>query len=148
MADEKKEGASPEQVSALPIRYGDESSGEVLGSIQIEKGVVSTIASLAAADVEGIVGLVGKFSFGDMLGRKDVDKGVLVEIDGNRATINVEVNVEYGVNIYDVCHRLQRKVKDSVEEMTGLVVDFVNVSVRGIAVPSRETKEQARAQTA
>ena len=147
MSGEERNVESPEQVSTLPIRYGDESSGEVLGSIQIEKGVVSTITSLAAADVDGIVGLVGKFSFGDMLGRKDVDKGVLVAIEGNRATINVEVTVEYGVNIYDVCHRLQRKVKDSVEEMTGLVVEMVNVNVRGIAVPSREGREQPRMQT-
>jgi uncharacterized alkaline shock family protein YloU len=149
MADEDKVDESEERTSSLPIRYGDESSGEVLGEIKIENEVVATIASMAASDVEGIVSLVSKFSIGEMLGRKDLDKGVLVNIEGSHVTANVEVNVEYGVNIYDACHRLQRKVKDSVEEMTGLVVEQVNVSVRGIVVPARETnKEKLRAKTA
>ena len=130
------------QNSRLPVPYGDESSGDVLGDIRIENEVVSTIASLAAADVEGINGLVGRFSLGEMLGRKDIDKGVAVTIEGNRVTINVEVNVEYGVNIYDACHRLQRRVKDSVEEMTGLVVDRVNVNVRGIVVAAEKPESE------
>lgn len=144
MADDKKVLESPEMASTLPIRYGDESSGEILGDIKISNEVVGTIASLAAADVEGIVGLVGKFSIGEMLGRRDIDKGVAINIDNNRVTAHIEVNVEYGVNIYDACHRLQRKVKDSVEEMTGLVVDRVNVDVRGIVVPPRENKERPK----
>jgi len=68
---------------------------------------------------------------------------VLVKVDGSRVSVSVDVNVEYGVNIYDACHRLQRKVKDSVEQMTGLVVDQVNVSVRGIVVAS-EPKDRSR----
>ena len=136
--------ASPEETGSLPIRYGDASSGETLGDIKIENEVVGTIASMAATDVEGIVSLVGKFSIGEMLGRKDADKGVLVKIDGSRVVITVEVNVEYGVNIYDACHRLQRKIKDTVEEMTGLLVERVDVSVRGIILPAAETKERAR----
>jgi len=144
MSDEDKTPESPEQISTLPIRYGDESAGEILGDIKISNEVVGAIASMAAADVEGICSLVGKFSIGEMLGRRDVDKGVEVAIDNNRVTCHVEVNVEYGVNIYDACHRLQRKVKDSVEEMTGLVVDRVNVDVRGIIVPPRESKEHSK----
>jgi uncharacterized alkaline shock family protein YloU len=132
---EEKEIQRRTSSASLPVRYGDESAGELLGEIRIENEVVGTIASMAASDVDGIVSLVGKFSLGEMLGRKDVDKGVIVKVDGSRATVSVEVNIEYGMNIYDACHRLQRKVKDSVEEMTGLVVDEVNVSVRGIVVP-------------
>ena len=143
MVDEKIP-ESPEQSSTLPIRYGDESAGEILGDIKISNEVVGAIASMAAADVEGITGLVGKFSFGEMLGRKDVDKGVQVTIENNRVTASIEVNVLYGVNIYDACHRLQRKVKDSVEEMTGLVVDRVSVDVRGIVMPPRESKERPK----
>jgi len=69
---------------------------------------------------------------------------VAVAIENNRVKIQVEINVQYGVNIYDACHRLQRKVKDSVEEMTGLTVDRVNVDVRGIVIPPREAKERPR----
>lgn len=145
MAEEQKNQEPEEAVehSSLPVRY-DESSGEVLGDIRIQNEVVGTIASLAASNVSGIDGLVGKFSFGEMLGRKDSDKGVGVKIDGSRVSISVEVNVEYGVNIYDACHILQRQVKDSVEEMTGLIVDSVNISVRGIVVTQPESKSKEK----
>jgi len=143
MSGENKVLESPDPSSTLPIRYGDESAGEILGDIKISNEVVGTIASLAAADVEGIVSLVSKFSIGEMLGRKDTDKGVVVMIEeNNRVKIHVEVNVQYGVNIYDACHRLQRKVKDSVEEMTGLTVERVNIDVRGIVIPPHESKDK------
>ena len=48
--------------------------------------------------------------------------------------------MEYGKNMYDAAHELQRKVKDNVEQMTGLVVDKVNVKINGIVI--REKKEK------
>ncbi len=148
MAAEEKTQESLDGSSNLPIRYGDDSSGEILGDIKISNEVVGTIASMAAADVEGIANLVSKFSLGEMLGRKESDKGVVVTLEDNRVKIQVEVHVQYGVNIYDACHRLQRQVKDAVEEMTGLVVDRVNVDVRGIVVPPREARDRAREKSA
>jgi len=117
---------------------------EDFGEIKINNEVVGTIAGLAAMEVEGISGMGGKFSLGEMLGRKDADKGVTVAIEGNRATISVEVKVEYGVNMYEAAHKLQKCVKDSVERMTGLVVDKVNVIIKGIVVSEHEKKQEKK----
>jgi len=149
MSDEEKPREAQEAASStLPIRYNEGPAEDVLGDIRIENEVVAKIVALAAADAEGIVGLVGRFSIGDMLGRKEGDKGVTVSIEENRVKINIEVNVEYGLNIYDVCHRLRRKIKDAVEDMTGLAVERVDVNVRDIIVQPREAKERPRAKTA
>ncbi len=115
---------------------------EHLGEISIDNAVVGTIAAIAAQEVDGIVGMGGKFSFSEMLGRKDADRGVKVTIEGNKAVLDVDVKVEYGKNMYDAAHELQRKVKDSVEQMTGLVVDKVNVKINGIVI--REKKEKPK----
>ena len=115
---------------------------EDFGEIKINNEVVGTVAGLAAMEVEGISGMGGKFSLGEMLGRKDADKGVTVVIEGNRATISVEVKVEYGVNMYEAAHKLQKCVKDAVEQMTGLVVDKVNVIIKGIVVSEHEKKQE------
>ncbi len=117
---------------------------EDFGEIKINNEVVGTIAGLAAMEVEGISGMGGKFSLGEMLGRKDADKGVTVAIEGNRATISVEVKVEYGVNMYEAAHKLQKCVKDAVERMTGLVVDKVNVIIKGIVVSEHEKKQEKK----
>ncbi len=109
---------------------------EKLGDIKINNEVVSTIAGLAAVEVPGVILLAGGFSIREMLGKKDIDKGITVQITDNRVVINIEVNIEYGANIYDVSHKLQKKVKDQVEQMTGLVVEEVNVMIRGVIFTS------------
>lgn len=105
---------------------------EDLGDIKINNKVIGTIASLAAVEVEGIVSLAGKGSPAEIWGRKDLDKGIQVVVEDNTAEISIEVNVEYGIDIYKAAHQLQKTVKNAVETMTGLVVNRVNVSIPGI----------------
>jgi uncharacterized alkaline shock family protein YloU len=109
---------------------------EDLGEIKINNEVVGTIAALAAVEVDGIVSLAGKFSLAEMWGRKDMEKGFSVEIDAEapKVKIRAEINVEYGVDIYKAAHQLQQAVKNAVEGMTGLKVEKVDVTVRGIVM--------------
>ncbi len=109
---------------------------EDLGEIKINNEVVGKIAALAAVDVDGVVSLSGKYSLAEMWGRKDLDKGIAVEIDDNepKVDIKIEVNVEYGVDIYKAAHQLQLAVKNAVEGMTGLKVTQVDVRVRDIVL--------------
>jgi len=112
-----------------------------LGEISIENSVVATIAAIAAQEVEGVAGMAGKFSLTEMLGRKDADRGVKVDIlENSRAVITVEVKVEYGCNMYEAAHELQRKIKNNVEQMTGLAVEKINVKINGIVL--KEKKER------
>ena len=57
---------------------------EDIGDIKINNEVVGTIASLAAVEVDGVVSLAGRHSLAEMWGRKDLDKGISVEIQDNR----------------------------------------------------------------
>jgi uncharacterized alkaline shock family protein YloU len=111
---------------------------EDLGNITINNDVVALIASIALTEVEGVETMSGKSSFSDYVGSKskDVEKGITVTVDEatSLATVNVEINIDYGVQVYDSARKLQRAVKNAIESYTGLGVDKVNVTVRGLTV--------------
>lgn len=111
-----------------------------MGDISIKNEVVATIASIAMAEVDGIVSLSGKKYLDPSRNPKAPDKGVKVEVDGNRARINVDIKVLFGHVIYDTAHRLQQQIKNAVENMTGLTVENVDVNVRDIVFESKPRK--------
>jgi uncharacterized alkaline shock family protein YloU len=119
---------------------------EDLGDIIINDNVIALYASIALTQVEGVVTLSGKSSFSDYVGAKskDAEKGISVVIDKatNLCTINVEVNIYYGYNLYDVARQIQRHVKNAVESYTGMTVERVNVTIRDVIVAEQPHVEQ------
>ncbi|MFZ5590497.1 MAG: Asp23/Gls24 family envelope stress response protein [Bacillota bacterium] len=114
-----------------------------LGSIRIADEVVKIIAGLAATEVPGVAGMSGGVVGGiaEMLGRKNMSKGVKVEVGEKEAAVDIFVVVEYGVRIPDMAAQIQENVKNAIEKMTGLTVVEVNVNVQGV-VFSQEAREE------
>lgn len=111
------------------------------GIVKISDEVVSVIAGLAASEVEGIVGMsagiVGGFT--EILsGKKNFSKGVKVNLVEENPTIDLFVVVEYGVKIHEVAEKVQENVKKSIESMTGLQVNAVNIYVQNVLLPKKE----------
>ena len=76
-------------------------------------------------------------------GKKNLAKGIKVDVTDSQAKIDVNIIVEYGTRIPDVAYEIQNRVKKAVESMTGLVVEEVNVHVQGVNtdVVKGETEE-------
>ena len=116
--------------------------------IQISSDVVAVIAGVAVSEVQGESGMSGGFAGGItevLSGKKNLAKGIKVEIDEDKAKIDVNIIVEYGSRIPDVAFEIQNRVKKSVENMTGLKVEEVNVHVQGVntdAVMNEKEDEQ------
>lgn len=108
-----------------------------IGEVRIANEVVGIIAGLAASEVEGVAGMSGGLAGGiaDLLGRKNLSKGVKVEVGEEQAEIDLFVVVEYGVKIPEVASNIQANVKRAIEGMTGLDVVAVNVHVLGVTFP-------------
>ncbi len=103
--------------------------------IQISNDVISVIAGVAVSEVEGVSGMAGGFAGGItevLSGKKNLSKGIKVEKDEKSVKIDVNIIVEYGTRIPDVAFEIQNRVKTSVENMTGLKVEEVNVHVQGV----------------
>lgn len=114
-----------------------------LGVVKIADEVVSIIAGLAAADIEGVASMSGGIAGGiaEVLGRRNLSKGVKVDVGTEDTKIEIFIIVKYGVRIPDVAWDIQEKVKKAVETMTGLKVTHVNVHVQGVNFPQKENEE-------
>jgi uncharacterized alkaline shock family protein YloU len=122
----------------------EETSRTAMGAIRIADEVVAVIAGLAATEVEGLAGMSGGLAggFAEILGRKNLSKGVRVEVGEKESAVDIFVIVEYGVKIPDVALKVQENVKNAIESMTGLKVVNVNVHVQGVSFP--EVQEEQR----
>lgn len=102
-----------------------------MGTITIADEVVSTVAGLAAIDVEGVASMSGGWGTDlvEKLGRKNFAKGIRVELTNDDTKIDIYLIVEFGYSIPEVADNVQKEVKLAVETMTGLNVIEVNVHV-------------------
>lgn len=107
-----------------------------IGAIKITDEVVAIIAGIAAMEVPGVTGMSGGIAGGiaEALGRKNLSKGVKVEVGEKEAAIDLYIIVDYGYRIPDVAWSIQEKVKHAVEEMTKSIYSQQN-SEKDIHMP-------------
>lgn len=117
-----------------------------LGDVRIANEVVGIVAGLAAVEIEGVAGMSGGIAGGiaELLGRKNLSKGVKVEVGEEQAAVDLYIIVEYGVKIPEVARKIQENVKQAIETMTGLEVVEVNVNVQGVHFQQEERVEENR----
>jgi uncharacterized alkaline shock family protein YloU len=109
-----------------------------MGIVKISDEVVGVVAGLAAAEIKGVIGMSVNLVGGItqiLTGKKNLSKGVKVNVGENSAAIDLFVVVEYGVKIPEISRMVQENVKKTVESMTGLVVSAVNIHVQNVAIP-------------
>jgi uncharacterized alkaline shock family protein YloU len=133
------------------------------GNTAISDAVVSQVAGIAAQEVEkvqmggGTVAAVGGFLqtlTSSSAGGGDYSRGVSVEVGEEEATIDLTMAVEYGVSIPQVTEATRRNVISRVENLVGLRVTEVNITVNDVQLPEerpmvgqqQEVERQAREQ--
>ena len=110
------------------------------GEIKIADEVVAIIAALAATEVEGVASMAGNITneLIGKLGMKNLSKGVKVDVLEGIVTVSLALNLKYNYSIVEVSARVQEKVKNAIENMTGLEVADVNIKVAGGEMESQE----------
>ena len=113
---------------------------EGIGEVQIADEVVTIIAGLAAAEVDGVASMAGNITneLVSKLGMKNLSKGVKVDVLEGIVTVSLALNLKYNYSIVEVSARVQEKVKNAIENMTGLEVADVNIKVAGVEMESQE----------
>ncbi|MGX8795509.1 Asp23/Gls24 family envelope stress response protein [Fusibacter sp. JL298sf-3] len=104
------------------------------GTVNIADDVLGVIASIAAAEIDGIKDLSGTLSEEMMskIGKKSLHKGVHVEMEEGQVKVELSVIIDYGSKIHEIAVQVQENVKIAIESMTGLTVAKVDVTVEGI----------------
>lgn len=107
-----------------------------LGTISISKIAVAKIASVAASECYGLVGMASKNKSGvfELLSRQNDFKGIEVNIEDEKIFIEMSVVIQYGTKISIVADNIIDTVKYMVENQTGFKVCRIGVSVKGVRV--------------
>lgn len=120
---------------------------QVESSIRIADDVVGVIAGIAAMEVDGVAGMSGGFAaeVGErMTGKRNLSKGVKVQVGEKEVSIDLYIVVDFGVRIPEVATKVQENVKRAVESMTGLECVEVNIHVQGVSFSEREDEQRIR----
>jgi len=109
---------------------------EVMGEVRIADSVVANIALLAAKETEGVFDTVGNAANEIMtkVGVKSASKGVRIEIVDEVVSVELALIMQYGYNIPTTCKKVQDKVKNAIENMTGLEVADVKIRISGMNI--------------
>jgi uncharacterized alkaline shock family protein YloU len=119
------------------------------GATTIQDAVVSNIAAVAVAEVDGIdpshggtrlpgdtSSTVGEF-VGGLTGGGGRTRGISVEVGDEQTVLDLTVNVLYGRPIHQVTNALRENVIRRVENLTGLEVTEVNITVNDVTFPQQ-----------
>lgn len=113
-----------------PIDIDDEKSKD---NVTYKRNVVISIVSLATQEINGVASIsrTAVSAVRSALS-KNISRGIIVEFNENKVTIDVFVNVKFGYSVKDVAFRVQENIKSSVGSMTEFKVEAVNVHVVGV----------------
>ncbi len=139
--DERRDSKGQHQQSPLRTERG---------ITRIDENVVAKVAGIAAHEVEGnqmgggTARAVGGF-LDSVTGAGGQTRGVAVEVGEEEAAIDLSMAVEYGKAIPQIAEAVRRNVINRVENLVGLRVTEVNISVNDVFFPEEERQaEQER----
>lgn len=110
-------------------------------NIKISKDVLLSIAAKAISSIEGVEISNTGGGIADIINRKNISKGIKVEIKDSDVTIDLFISVKYGYKVNEVGYDIQNKVKDSIEQMTDLNVKEINVHIENLITGKEEIGE-------
>lgn len=119
------------------------------GTTTVADAVVSAIANIAAAEVDGVdlshggnrvpgdnSPTVGEF-LDRVTGSQSRVRGLSVETGQRQAAVDMVVNVVYGRPIPDLTKAVRNNVIKRIENLTGLEVTEVNITVNDVNIPEQ-----------
>ncbi|MEG1457835.1 MAG: Asp23/Gls24 family envelope stress response protein [Acetivibrio sp.] len=111
-----------------------------IGEVRIADEVIAIIAGLAATEVDGVNSMAGNVTneLVGKLGMKNLSKGVKVLVDSKAVAVDLTLNMEYGYSIPKTSGVVQEKVKQAIENMTGLPVSEVNIRITGVKLEGQK----------
>ncbi len=101
--------------------------------LKISEDVIAKIAEIAVNDIKGVCGFTkAKVDFVSLFTKAERMPAIDVDVDGDSVVINLGISVDGNCKVKTVAEKVQQKVKDEIQNMTGVVITKVNVSIDGI----------------
>ena len=113
-------------------------NNKAIGSVKISEEVIATIVQSVLDEMEGVHSLAARSVAPSAMLKTAALKPISIYLSAEVAAIDISVNLCFGVKLKTVAEQIQQRVKDTVQDMTGVAVSKVNVYVAGV-----KQKEQA-----
>ena len=110
----------------------NKASDKSVNSIKISQNVISRIAETAVNSVEGVRSLAAPKSGISALFARSSDQPMNIRMNGGSAEISLNIIVSDSCKVKSAAENIQKRVKEDVQNMTGIVVTKVNVFVSDI----------------
>ena len=122
------------------------------GRTTIGDSIVSTIAGMAAQEVEGVhmggsTARAASNILGSITGSESQTRGVSTEVGTVEAAIDLTMGIEYGRDILPTVDEVRRRISDRVQNMTGLRVTELNVTISDVIFPEEEGRRSRAPET-
>ncbi len=101
-----------------------------LGQIQISNEVIANIAITASREVEGVI--YNNKNAVKQLFKDNISNKVEVDIFDNVVAVRMDITVAFNSKIQEITQKVQSKVRNAVETMTGLEVGAIDIIVSDI----------------
>lgn len=118
------------------------------GATTVDDAVVAKIAGIAIQEIDGVHALGGGAAralgtLREKVGQKDLTQGVSVEVGQTQVAVDVTLVVEYPHPLQDVADRARDAVYTAIEDLVGMEVTEVNITITDIHVPSDDADDDA-----
>ncbi len=108
-------------------------------NVVISSEVVSKIIKTSALETEGVAYVSSQApDIRNVLNKRAV-KGVSLKTEGESLDVNVGLAVYSGYNAVEIAEKVQNKIRDNIDSMTGL--DCASVNIEIIDIVPKETSE-------
>ena len=117
------------------------------GVTTISDTVVSSLAGMAAGEVEG-VHMGGGASraaggvLGSITGSEGKTSGISDEIGRTEVAIDLKMGIEYNQNILQIVEEVRQRITERVESTTGLRIKELNATITDITFPEKEARRR------
>jgi len=137
--------------SITPTSSGLTGTGTTGGRNTIADGVVEKVAGIAARQVPGVHDLgngaaraVGAIR--NVIGQQDRGQGVSVEVGETQVAVDITLIAEYPVDLQQVADDVRKSVTDAIDQVVGMEVTEVNVTITDVNLPSDKSSDDDAAE--
>lgn len=118
------------------------------GLTTVADGVVAKIAGIAIQEIDGVHALGGGAAraigtLREKVGQKDLTQGVSVEVGQTQVAVDVTLVVEYPHPLQEVADKARDAVYTAIEDLVGMEVTEVNITITDIHVPNDDDSDNA-----
>lgn len=104
------------------------------GSLKISESVIYKIAKAAALEIDGVSSIADSIDSTkpSVLRPLQREKGIIVSINNEVAAIKIRLNVKAGIRVPEVAKKVQKNIKQYVQNTTGIAVSRVDVYISNV----------------